>query len=41
MVQWNLTKNVNLRLQYDHDRLRDFGREDSLWLQANISWGGN
>lgn len=41
MVQWNLAKNVNLRLQYDHDRIRDFGSEDSIWLQANISWGGH
>ena len=39
IVQWNLAKNMNLRLQYDHDRFSDSGSEDSVWMQANVSWG--
>ncbi len=39
LVQWNLSKNLNLRLQYDHDNFKDSGSEDSVWMQANVSWG--
>ena len=41
MMQWNVAKNVNLRLQYDHDDIRDSGSDDSVWMQANVSWGGH
>jgi hypothetical protein len=41
MVQWNFSKKMNLRLQYDHDIIRGVDSEDSIWLQANISWGSN
>jgi hypothetical protein len=41
LLQWNATKNLNFRLQYDRDHVSGSGHEDSVWMQFNYSWGGS
>lgn len=41
MVQWNLPRDTYLRLQYDHDQIRDSGSENSVWMQLHVAWGAH